>query len=53
MLVIIHGNIKTMEARDYEDGYLQIEDGKITALGDMKDCKPGRWKGEEIGRAHV
>ena len=47
MLVIIHGNIKTMEARDYEDGYLQIEDGKITALGDMKDCKPGRWKGED------
>ena len=38
MLVIIHGNIKTMEEQDYSDGYLQIEQGKITAIGDMKEC---------------
>lgn len=38
MLLIIHGNIKTMEEKDYEDGYLQIEHGKITALGDMREC---------------
>ena len=41
MLVIIHGNIKTMEAQDYEDGYLQIEDGRITEVGDMRDCQTG------------
>ncbi|MBD5450033.1 MAG: amidohydrolase [Lachnospiraceae bacterium] len=38
MLVIVHGNIKTMEERDYEDGYLQIDHGKIVSVGDMKDC---------------
>ena len=41
MLIIIHGNIKTMEAQDYEDGYLQIEDGRITEVGDMRDCQTG------------
>ena len=38
MLVIIHGNIKTMEERDYPDGYLRIEQGRITAVGEMKEC---------------
>lgn len=38
MLVIIHGNIKTMEEYDYADGYIRMEHGKITALGDMKEC---------------
>lgn len=38
MLIIIHGNIKTMEDEDYRDGYLQIEHGKIVAVGDMKEC---------------
>lgn len=37
-MVIIHGNIKTMEKRDFADGYIEIRDGKIAALGDMKDC---------------
>lgn len=41
MLVIIHGYIKTMEAQDYEDGYLQIEDGKIAEIGDMRECQTG------------
>lgn len=38
MLVIIHGNIKTMEDRDYPDGYVRIENGRITAIGNMSDC---------------
>ena len=38
MLVIIHGNIKTMEEQDYADGYLRIDQGKITAVGDMQEC---------------
>lgn len=38
MLVIIHGYMKTMEERDYPDGYLQIEHGKIVAIGDMEKC---------------
>ncbi len=37
-MYIIHGNIKTMEGRDFADGYLDIRDGKIAAMGDMKDC---------------
>lgn len=37
-MYIIHGNIKTMEGQDYEDGYLQIAEGKIAAIGNMKDC---------------
>ena len=41
MLVIIHGYIKTMEAQDYEDGYLQIEDGKIAEIGNMRECRTG------------
>lgn len=38
MLVIIHGKIRTMEKEDYEDGYLEIEQGKIVAIGDMASC---------------
>lgn len=38
MLTIIHGNIKTMTGTDYEDGFVQIENGRIKALGDMSDC---------------
>ncbi|MCD7724628.1 MAG: amidohydrolase [Clostridiales bacterium] len=41
MLVIINGNIRTMEQQDYEDGYIQIEQGKIVAIGDMRDCDKG------------
>lgn len=37
-MFILHGNIKTMEGRDFADGYVEIRDGKIAALGDMKDC---------------
>jgi len=37
-MYIIHGNIKTMEGRDFAEGYLEILDWKIAALGDMKDC---------------
>ena len=36
-MFIIHGNIKTMAEQDYADGYVQIADGKIVAVGDMKD----------------
>lgn len=38
MLTIIHGNLKTMTDTDYEDGFVQIENGKIKKLGDMADC---------------
>ena len=37
-MFIIHGNIKTMAEPDYADGCVQIADGKIVAVGDMKDC---------------
>lgn len=38
MLTIIHGKIITMAGKDYEDGFVQIENGKISAVGDMADC---------------
>lgn len=37
-MYIVHGNINTMAERDFADGYIEIRDGKIAALGDMKDC---------------
>lgn len=37
-MFIIHGNIKTMEGRDFADGYVEIRDGKIVSLGEMRDC---------------
>ena len=37
-MFIIHGNIKTMEGRDFADGFVEMRDGKIAALGEMKDC---------------
>ena len=39
-MFIIHGNIKTMEGRDFADGYVEIADGKIVSVGDVEDC-PG------------
>lgn len=38
MLTIVHGKIKTMADAEYEDGFLQIEQGKITAIGNMAEC---------------
>ena len=38
MLTIIHGKIMTMACRDYEDGFVQIENGKISAVGSMAEC---------------
>lgn len=38
MLTIIHGNIKTMAGVEYKDGFLQINNGKISAVGNMTDC---------------
>ena len=38
MLTIVHGKIKTMTDVVYEDGFLQIENGKITAIGSMAEC---------------
>lgn len=38
MLTIIHGKIITMADKDYEDGFVQIKNGKIAVVGDMADC---------------
>ncbi len=38
MLTIVHGNIKTMAGTEYKDGFLQINHGKISAVGNMSDC---------------
>lgn len=47
MLVIIHGNIKTMEEYDYADGYIRIERGKIVALGSMEECDLGALQNDD------
>ncbi len=39
-MIIINAKILTMENEDYENGYLTINDGLISAIGDMKDCPP-------------
>lgn len=36
-MLLIHGNILTMEDMNYPDGFLQIEDGKIKAIGPMSE----------------
>lgn len=47
MLVIIHGRIKTMETSEYDDGYVQIEHGKIVGVGDMRECAPEMTRSSE------
>lgn len=47
MLTIIHGKIKTMTGTDYDDGFVQIENGKIKALGNMQDC-PHEKRGTKV-----
>lgn len=37
-MVIVHGNIKTMAGADFPDGYIEIVDGKIVSVGDMREC---------------
>lgn len=48
MLTIVHGNIKTMAGDDYEDGFLQINHGKISAVGNMSDCPVNKNDGNVI-----
>ena len=38
MLTIVHGKIKTMSGAEYEDGFVQTDNGKITAVGNMDEC---------------
>lgn len=47
MLVIIHGNIKTMAKHDYADGYIQIKQGKIAAIGNMADCNESALRSDD------
>lgn len=47
MLAIIHGKIKTMEGPDHEDGFVQIENGRIVAVGEMGACDPEILKDRE------
>ncbi|MCM1048830.1 MAG: amidohydrolase [Clostridiales bacterium] len=42
MLTIINGNIKTMAGNKYEDGFISMDNGKISAIGNMKDCPKNR-----------
>lgn len=54
MVVIIHGNIKTIEQQDYTDGYLCIEEGKISAVGPMTEFQEEQWlMGKEVQVIHA
>lgn len=37
-MLLIHGNIQTMEETSYPDGYLLIQDGKIAAVGPSSEA---------------
>ncbi len=37
-MVIRNAKILTMEEKDYENGFIRIQDGLIDSLGDMEDC---------------
>lgn len=43
-MLIVHGNIKTMAGRDFPDGFVEIADGKIVSVGDMRDCPQAELK---------
>lgn len=47
-MVIYNAKVRTMCGTDFENGYIHIENGKIIAVGDMKDCP----KSEERFDAH-
>lgn len=36
-MLIINANIKTMEDKDYQNGYILVLDGKIAEIGDMEN----------------
>lgn len=37
-MLLIHANILTMDEFDFQDGFIQIQDGIIQTIGDMIDC---------------
>ncbi len=37
-MLILHANIKTMDGREFPDGYVTFENGVITAVGDAADA---------------
>lgn len=47
MLIIKNANIMTMAADNYPDGYVICDEGKIVAIGSMKDC-PKTGKDDEV-----
>lgn len=47
---IINAKIETMAGRSIENGYMEFQDGKICALGDMRDCPQGGETLDAAGR---
>ena len=45
-MLIINAQVRTMADLDYPNGYLGIENGKISAVGPMDQCPPLR--GQEV-----
>ncbi len=46
-MYIINGNIHTMDAKNYENGYIRIKGKLIEEVGDMSDC-PSAEEGERV-----
>ena len=45
-MIIINGKILTMAEKTYDNGYVNITDGKICAVGDMADFPTGKFPTE-------
>ncbi len=41
MTIIKNGRVLTMEGLTFENGFVAMENGRITAVGDMADCPEG------------
>lgn len=46
-MLIINGNIHTMEAKSYENGYIRMKGKLIEDIGDMSSC-PAAGEGEKV-----
>lgn len=47
-MIIINGNIKTMEEKDFPNGYIHTKDNKIIDIGDMENLSDNLKANEEV-----
>lgn len=52
-MILKNANIHTMESKDYDKGYIKIENGLITEIGSMEDYKSGSDKEVDLSGLDV